>query len=94
MQINSTSMMAHSNYITNSANNVANVNTPDFSATSTTLQNPSEGNIQAVSSSTNSSTSLAKEFTDEIEVQRGFEANAEAIKTADKMIGSLIDLSI
>jgi len=94
MQVNSSSMIAHSDYMANSANNVANVNTTDFTATSTTIQNPVEGSVQAVSSTTNSPTDLAREFTDQIEIQNVFDANASVIKTQDEMLGSLIDLTV
>lgn len=94
MQVNANSMMAQSNYMANSAANVANVNTPNYNAVTTTLQNPAQGSVQAVSSTSNSPTDLAKEFTDQIVIQNGFDANARAIKAQDEMIGSLIDLSI
>lgn len=94
MQVNASSMMAYTNWMANSSNNVANVNTNGFTATQTTLQNPTEGSVQAISSKTNAPTDLASEFTDQIAIGGGFNAIAQAIKVQDEMIGSLIDLSV
>lgn len=94
MQVNANSMMAHQNWMSNNANNVANVNTEGFNSTQTTIQNPSEGSVQAVSSSTEISTNLARELTDEIPIEKAHGANAVAVKAYDEMIGSLIDLSV
>ncbi len=94
MQVNANSMMAHQNWMSNNANNVANVNTEGFNSTQTTIQNPSEGSVQAVSSSTETSTNLARELTEEIPIEKAHGANAVAVKAYDEMIGSLIDLSV
>jgi len=94
MQVNVSSMIAHQDWMANSANNVANVNTDSFSSTQTTIQNPSEGSVQAVSSQTDSSTNLAREFTEQISIEKGHGANAQAVKAYDEMLGSLIDLSV
>jgi flagellar hook protein FlgE len=94
MQVNSSSMTAYTNWMSNNSNNVANINTEGFKATSTTMQNTAGGNVQAVASASNSSTDLARESTDQIAITTGVDAIAKAIKTQDEMIGSLIDLSI
>lgn len=94
MQVNASSMMAHQNWMSNNANNVANVNTDSFNSTETTIQNPSEGSVQAVSSQTESGTDLSREITEQIPIEKAVSANAQAIKTYDEMIGSLIDLSV
>jgi len=94
MQVNANSMMAHAEWMGNNAHNVANVNTDGFNSTQTTIQNPSEGSVQAVSSPANSSTDLAREFTEQIPIEEAHGANAQAIKAYDEMIGSLIDLSV
>ncbi|RLD15306.1 flagellar basal body rod protein FlgG, partial [candidate division KSB1 bacterium] len=39
-----------------------------------------------------SNVDVSKEFTDMITTQRGFEANARVITTADQMLGELISL--
>ena len=94
MQINANSMMAHQNWMSNNANNVANVNTEGFNSTQTTIQNPSEGSVQAVSTTTETSTNLARELTEQIPIEKAHGANAQAVKAYDEMIGSLIDLSV
>jgi flagellar hook protein FlgE len=94
MQVNASSMMAYSDWMASNSNNVANVNTENFKATQTTLQNPTEGSVVAVNSRGENPTSLARELTDQISIENGFAANTKAIKTEDEMIGSLLDLSI
>lgn len=94
MQINANSMIAHQDWMSNNANNVANVNTDGYNSTQTAIQNPSEGNVEAVSSTTQSGTDLAKELTEQIPIEKASAANAQAVKAYDEMIGSLIDLSV
>ncbi|MDD2383637.1 MAG: flagellar basal body rod C-terminal domain-containing protein [Sulfurospirillaceae bacterium] len=93
MQVNANAMMSISNWMNNSANNIANVNTQDYSATQTTMNNNGSG-VVAQSSQTGNRTDLAKEMTDQISIEKSVDANAQAIKTQDKMIGSLLDLTI
>jgi len=93
MQVNANAMMSMTNWMNTSANNVANVNTEGFGASRTTINN--EGNsVVAQSSKTQKETDLSKEFTDQIALEKAFEANAQTIKTKDDMIGSLLDLSV
>jgi len=94
MQVNASSISAHQDWMSNNANNVANVNTDGFNSTETTIQNPTEGSVQAVGSSTNSGTDLALELTEQIPIEKAVGANAQAAKAYDEMIGSLIDLSV
>ncbi len=93
MQVNVSSIGAHNNWMSNNSNNIANVNTNDFEATETTLDNEN-GEVVANSSQTQSGTDLSKELTDQISITKGVEANTEAIKTENKMIGSLLDMTI
>ncbi|MBV5279023.1 MAG: hypothetical protein J0647_08345 [Campylobacteraceae bacterium] len=39
-------------------------------------------------------TDLSKELTDQMVIQKNLDANVEAVKTQDKMLGSLLDLTI
>jgi len=94
MQINANSMIAQQNWMNNNANNIANVNTDGYNSTQTTIQSSSEGNVQAVSSTTEQGTNLAKELTDQIPIEKAVGANAKAVQAYDEMIGSLIDLSV
>lgn len=91
MQINSTAMMAMSNWMNTSANNVANVNTQDYKAIQTNISNQNNA-VVAQSSQTENSTDLATELTDQITIDKSSEANANTIKTQDEMLGSLLDM--
>ncbi|MDD3324636.1 MAG: flagellar basal body rod C-terminal domain-containing protein [Sulfurospirillaceae bacterium] len=93
MQINANSMMANVSWMDNSASNVANVGNSDYKALNTTLQS-SDSSVSANSSQSDTRTDLAKESTEQIVVEKNFEANAQAIKAQDEMIGSLLDLTI
>ena len=91
MQVNSNAMMAMSNWMNNSSNNVANVNTEKYGAVQTTINNQNNS-VVAQSSQTNNGTDLATEFTDQIVIDKSFEANADTIRTQDEMLGSLLDM--
>ena len=91
MQVNANAMMAMSNWMNNSANNVANVNTQDYKATQTTITNQ-DNSVVAKSNQSENGTELATEFTDQIALDKSFEANADTIKTQDEMLGSLLDI--
>lgn len=93
MQVNANSMMSMSNWMSNSANNVANLNTQDYSATRTTISNSGDA-VVANSTKTGNPTDLAKEVTDQLTIEKSVDANVQAIKSQDKMIGSLLDLTI
>jgi flagellar basal body rod protein FlgC len=91
MNVNATSMTAMSNWMNNSAQNVANVNTENYNATQTTISDQGNAAV-AQSSKTNNSTDLATEFTDQIALETNFEANVDTIKTQNEMLGSLLDM--
>lgn len=91
MQMNATAMTAMSNWMNNSAHNVANVNTDNYKATQTTITNQNDA-VVAQSSQTNNSTELATELTDQITIDKSFKANADVIKTQNEMLGSLLDM--
>ena len=91
MQVNANAMNAMSTWMNNSANNVANVNTQTYQATQTTLSEEANS-VVANSSKTENNTDLTTEFTDQIALEAGFEANTEPIQTEDEMIGSLLDM--
>ena len=93
MQINANSISSMSNWMNSSANNVANLNTQDYSATRTTMSNSGTA-VLANSTKTGKPTDLAKEVTDQIVIEKSVDANAQAIKSQDKMLGSLLDLTV
>lgn len=65
---NVSSMMTNQNYMNQSAQRVANLNTDQ------------------------ATTDLSKEMNDQMMIEKNFQSNAVAIKTADELLGSLIDL--
>jgi len=88
MTINSTSMMAHQSLMSVTANNIANVNSDNFSAKDAKIENNLEVNIR----DTNKPTNLTKEMTDMITTQNGFDAQSPVIKTENEMLGTLLNL--
>ena len=88
MTINSTSMMAHQSLMNVTANNVANVNSDNFSAKDAKIENNLEVNVR----DTNKPTNLTKEVTDMISTQNGFDAQSPIIKTENEMLGTLLNL--
>lgn len=88
---NVSSMMAHTQWMNANSSNVANVNTKDYKAFSTVLENESNA-VDASSSKGSFGTDIAKEMTDQVVLTKGFEANSVAIKSEDEMLGSLLDI--
>ena len=95
---NVSSIQAHQSWMNNSADNVANVNSDRYRPKDTTLQNANGQNVTANTTvadntgSQRSQTNLAKEMPDQISIQRGVEANANAIKTQNDFFGTLLDI--
>ncbi len=92
MVSNVTSMNAYSTWMSNSANNVANINTDNYNATNTTITQNGSNSVVASSSKSSSSTNLAKETTDQMVASTGFNAQVEAIKTQENVIGTLLNM--
>lgn len=93
MQINANAMMAMSNWMNNSAHNVSNVNTDNFKAVQTTITDAQGTNSPVAQNRlSQNGTDLATEMTDQIGIDKSFEANADTIKTQDEMIGTLLDM--
>ncbi len=91
MQVNVNSINAHMDWMSNNANNIANVNTDGYNAIDTTLDD-ANANIVASSSRSENGTNLAKDLTEQIPISAGVEANVKAIETQDKIVGSLLDM--
>ena len=97
---NVSSLQANQMYMNANANNIANVNTDGFRPTQTTISNPTKGDIQANftkvddTGSAKSQTNLTKEIPDQIIISGVNEANINAIKTQNEMMGSLLDLKV
>ena len=88
MRINANSMMAHQTLMDINANNVANVNTKDFSAKEGRIGN----NLEVNQVDTNKPTNLTKEITNQISIEDGFDAQAPVIQTQDAMLGTLLNI--
>lgn len=96
---NVSSIVSHQTYMNNDAANVANVNTDRYIPQNTVIKEAdNKGATTAVTAratdngSEKSQTNLVKEITDQITIENVTAANVEAIKTQDKMLGSLLDL--
>lgn len=92
MNVNVNSIMTHSEWMGNSAHNVANVNNEDFDAQRTIVTQDEEGSISQSTDSTESRTDLAREFTEQISIENGLEANVLAAKAQDDMLGSILNI--
>ncbi|NLC27353.1 MAG: flagellar biosynthesis protein FlgE [Campylobacteraceae bacterium] len=92
MQVNQSAMRAHADFLASSSHNVANANTNQYDAKRTVLENSLQGSVKAVHSSTSEGTKLAREMTDQISIENGFDAQIGSIQTKDEMIGSLLNI--
>jgi flagellar hook protein FlgE len=88
MNVNATSMQSHQILMDINANNIANVNTTDFTAKEGRIGN----NLEVSSVDTNKPTDITKEITNQIVIQDGFEAQVPVIKTEDEMLGTLLNI--
>jgi flagellar hook protein FlgE len=95
---NISSINAHNTWMNVNSNNVANVNTDGFVPSGTVLSETGNSAVNAnVSGATDtgspkSQTSVSKELTDQVVVEKSVGLNAEAIKTQDEMLGTLLDM--
>lgn len=95
---NVSSLMSNQTYMNNSASNVANANTDGYIPRNTTISETSNGStkadttLAASNGNTMSQTDLTKEITDQISIEKVSEANVQAIRTQDEMLGSLLDI--
>jgi len=95
---NASSLQANQMFMNANANNIANVNTDGFKPTQTTISNPTKDTVKANftkadnTGSSKSQTNLTKEIPDQIIISGVNEANVNAIKTQNEMMGSLLDL--
>lgn len=96
---NVSSITSNQTYMNNNAGNIANVNTDRYVPQNTVVREAdNKGSTTAVTTratdngSEKSQTNLAKEITDQVTIENVSAANVQAIKTQDKMLGSLLDL--
>lgn len=74
------------------ANNVANLTTPDFKASTVSLEEQKEGGVTAQVSQGTDSVEISREAVDMIATDIGFTANLKVLKTADEMTKKLLDI--
>jgi flagellar hook protein FlgE len=95
---NVSSLISNQTFMNNNASNVANANTDGYVPRNTTISETSNGATKANTTladsngSTSSQTDLTKEITDQISIEKVSEANVQAIRTQNEMVGSLLDI--
>lgn len=95
---NISSLMSNQTYMNNSASNIANANTDGYIPRNTTISETenkgTKANTTLASSdgSQKSQTNLTKEITDQISIEKVTQANVNAIRVQDDMLGSLLDI--
>lgn len=95
---NVSSIASHQTWMNNNAHNVANVNTDRYTPQNTTISETQNGGTKANSVDTpsngseKSQTTLSKELTDQINIEKATASNIQAIRTQDEMYGSLLDI--
>jgi len=94
---NIASLQANQTFMNTNANNIANVNTDGFIPSDTRITNTANTpqattRLADDTGSTKSQTDLNKEIPNQIIASGVNEANVNAIKTQDEMLGTLLDL--
>ena len=89
MIYNINSLQSHQKLLNNNANNIANINTKNY----TPQQAHIENNLQ-VNYSKEDKLDLSKEITEQIIIENGFKAQIPAIKTQDEITKTILDIKI
>lgn len=74
------------------ANNVANIETPEFKSSTVTLQEKTTGGVKASVSKTNDSVDISREAVNMISNSNGFKANIKTLQTQDEMTKELLNI--
>ena len=74
------------------SNNVANVDTPDYKASSVVMQENKAGGVSPTVSQGQDTVEISKEAADMITTGHGFTANLKGLKAADEMTKTLLDI--
>lgn len=97
-------MRSNANRIRVTANNIANVNTPGFRAGAPAIRTEpasSDNSLEAGAGGSRASTpnlpetsnvDLAKEMADLIIAKHGYTANVKTVKTADELLGTILNI--
>ena len=76
------------------ADNMANLNTPGFKASSVVMQENRGGGVNAGVTQGTDSVDISKETTDMLASADGYKANLKAGKVADEMTKELLDIVV
>lgn len=74
------------------ANNVANINTPNYRASTVVMQKDNAGGVSAAISQGSDRVELSREATDMIATGHAFKANLKVLKAADEMTKELLNI--
>jgi flagellar basal body rod protein FlgB len=74
------------------ANNVANLNTPDFKASTVVMEEKKEGGVTASVTRGEDSVEISKEAVDMLDTANGYGANLKALQVANKMTKDVLDI--
>jgi flagellar hook-associated protein FlgK len=74
------------------ANNVANVNTPDYRAAKVVMEEDEAGGVSAAISQGSDIVEISKEATDMITTSHSFKANIKVLQAADEMSKELLNI--
>ena len=84
---------AHSDRLSVTANNVANINTADFKPTDAIMNEGLNGGVYVtLSQSSQEGTDISKETVDMIATESGFKANIKTLQASEDMSKKLIDI--
>lgn len=76
-----------------SAHNIANMQTDGFKRETVTAQAaPQGGVVVSISQAAQSGPDVTQDVVDQMSAKHAFMANVQVLKTADKMMGSLLDV--
>ncbi len=89
MNIASSALSAFSVQQSVSANNIANLNTDDFKASSVRISDKKNGGVSASVQQTNDSVDISQEAINMISNGNAYTANLKSIKTGDEMQNTL-----
>ena len=75
------------------ANNLANINVPDFKASDTVMkESAAAGGVTAAVVKTSDSVDISKEAVDLLSTSTNYSANLKALKVSDQMMKNALDL--
>jgi flagellar hook protein FlgE len=92
MAIASSALSAYGLRQATTANNVANINTPDYKAASVQLKENKAGGVQATVVTGNDRVDISREATEMVSTKNSFKANLKVMRVADQMSKELLNI--